>query len=119
VLETELVPQIVLVHPDIMKLDLHTVQFVLLNVLLVKIVLITVFFVPKEELTHQNVSVLTDNSLMVLNVLLVLSNVKLVPLTKPVSSVLMIPELMLQFVNVEKDIMKMVLPNVQFVLNNV
>lgn len=74
-LETESVPQIVLVHSDIMKLDPHTVHLVPLNVLLVKTVLIIVLFVPKEELTHQNVSVLMDNTLMVPNVPHVLSNV--------------------------------------------
>jgi len=117
--EIELLLQTVLVHLDSTKLELHIVHLVPLNVPLVKPMLKTVSFVLKEELTHQNVSVLMDNSLMVLNVLIVPLNVLLVPLTKPVLHVLILPELMLQFVNVKKDIMKTVPLNVQFVLNNV
>lgn len=119
VLETESTPQNVSVQKDIMIPVWLIVQSVPPNVLLVNKLPIIVLLVPKEELTLQSVTAQKEPTSMELNVLLVLTNVLLVPLMKPVSLVLTKPDQKFQFVNVWKDTLTTVPPNVQLVKKNV
>jgi len=111
--------QNVTVHLVLITLKLLTVHLVPLNVPLVKTKLKTVLNVLKEELMNQNVSVKMDNISMEKSVLIVLSNVKLVPPSKPVLNVPTTPETKPQFVTVKLVSMKMIPLNVQNVLKNV
>jgi hypothetical protein len=91
------------------------------NVLLVKVLLITVQFVPPVELTHQNVSVQKVNTLTKLTfVEIVTTNVKPVKTTEPVLIVLTILTELVQIIaNVMMDIMMTKNQNVNLVLSNV
>lgn len=115
VLETEKMPQLVLVQLVIMMITLvPTVQLVIINVTLVKLLLpIVPHVTPTETLTPlQNVYVLMDimNTQILMNVSLVLFLVKIVPPPMTVLYVLWkLKQLdtMLQFVVVWMDTMKL------------